>query len=261
VDRLKREFSVSCEVGAPQVNYRESISRPADIKYTHKKQSGGSGQFAEVAIKFEPGEMGSGFEFRSEIKGGTVSRGSHSPGRIGESMQEGAGSVYVVACQGLLIHLLSFAPRMVVRRTYRNAIHAADAVGASNFCGRSRKASHTKSLPVLSLSRQCRLLYCQQTSACKLTSPPPPARSDPLPTSLQVPKEYIPGVTKGLEEMMTSGALAGFPVVDLVATLYDGSYHDVDSSVLAFQIAARQAFRQAFFIPRSLNVLTDLRSD
>ena len=60
---------------------------------------------------------------------------------------------------------------------------------------------------------------------------------------LQVPKEYIPGVTKGLEEMMSSGALAGFPVVDLVATLYDGSYHDVDSSVLAFQIAARQAFR------------------
>jgi len=72
VDRLKREFSVACEVGAPQVNYRESISRPADIKYTHKKQSGGSGQFAEVAIRFEPGEMGSGFEFRSEIKGGTV---------------------------------------------------------------------------------------------------------------------------------------------------------------------------------------------
>jgi hypothetical protein len=69
---------------------------------------------------------------------------------------------------------------------------------------------------------------------------------------VQVPKEYIPGVTKGLEEMMTSGALAGFPVVDLVATLYDGSYHDVDSSVLAFQIAARQAFRQAvwnFFSP------------
>lgn len=60
---------------------------------------------------------------------------------------------------------------------------------------------------------------------------------------IQVPKEYIPGVTKGLEEMMGAGALAGFPVVDLVATLYDGSYHDVDSSVLAFQIAARQAFR------------------
>jgi elongation factor G len=63
---------VECDVGAPQVNYRESISRLADIKYTHKKQTGGSGQFAEVAIKFEPGEPGSGFEFRSEIKGGTV---------------------------------------------------------------------------------------------------------------------------------------------------------------------------------------------
>lgn len=63
---------VECDVGAPQVNYRESISKIADIKYTHKKQSGGSGQFAEVAIKFEPGEPGTGFEFRSEIKGGTV---------------------------------------------------------------------------------------------------------------------------------------------------------------------------------------------
>ena len=59
-------------MGAPQVNYRESISQEADIKYTHKKQSGGSGQFAEVAIRFEPGEPGTGFEFRSEIKGGTV---------------------------------------------------------------------------------------------------------------------------------------------------------------------------------------------
>lgn len=72
MDRLKREFNVACESGAPQVNYRESISRLADIKYTHKKQSGGSGQFAEVAIRFEPGESGTGFEFRSEIKGGAV---------------------------------------------------------------------------------------------------------------------------------------------------------------------------------------------
>lgn len=61
---------VECEVGAPQVNYRESISRPNDVRYVHKKQSGGSGQFADVAIKFEPGEPGTGFVFRSEIKGG-----------------------------------------------------------------------------------------------------------------------------------------------------------------------------------------------
>ena len=73
MDRLRREFNVDCDVGAPQVHYRESISKMADIKYTHKKQSGGSGQFAEVAIRFEPGEPGSGFEFRSEIKGGAVS--------------------------------------------------------------------------------------------------------------------------------------------------------------------------------------------
>lgn len=130
VDRLRREFKVECEVGAPQVNYREGISRTAEVRYVHKKQSGGSGQFADIAVKFEPGEAGTGFEFQSEIKGGVV------------------------------------------------------------------------------------------------------------------PKEYIPGVVKGLEEMMSSGSLAGFPVVDVKATLYDGSYHDVDSSVLAFQIAARACFRE-----------------
>ena len=81
VDRLRREFKVECEVGAPQVNYRESISKPADIRYTHKKQSGGSGQFADVAIKFEPGEAGSGFEFRSEIKGGVVPK-EYIPGVV-----------------------------------------------------------------------------------------------------------------------------------------------------------------------------------
>lgn len=118
-------------MGAPQVNYRESISRPGDVRYVHKKQSGGSGQFADIAVKFEPGEPGSGFEFRSDIKGGSV------------------------------------------------------------------------------------------------------------------PKEYIPGVLKGLEESMSSGSLAGFPVVDISCTLYDGSYHEVDSSALAFQIAARGAFREA----------------
>ena len=131
VDRLRREFKVECEVGAPQVNYREGISRGNEVRYVHKKQSGGSGQFADVAIRFEPGEPGTGFVFKSEIKGGTV------------------------------------------------------------------------------------------------------------------PKEYIPGVLKGLEECMSSGSLAGFPVVDVQCTLYDGSYHEVDSNALAFQIAARGAFREA----------------
>lgn len=131
VDRLRREFKVECEVGAPQVNYREGISRRAEVRYVHKKQSGGAGQFADVAIRFEPGEPGSGFEFKSEIKGGSV------------------------------------------------------------------------------------------------------------------PKEYIPGVLKGLEESMTSGSLAGFPVVDVVATLYDGSYHEVDSNALCFQIASRMCFKEA----------------
>ncbi|MCL7029968.1 hypothetical protein MKW94_019416 [Papaver nudicaule] len=130
VDRLKREYKVEANVGAPQVNYRESISKTSTVKYVHKKQSGGSGQFADITVRFEPMEPGSGYEFKSEIKGGAV------------------------------------------------------------------------------------------------------------------PKEYIPGVMKGLEESMSNGVLAGYPVVDVRAALTDGSYHDVDSSVLAFQIAARGAFRE-----------------
>ncbi|KAM7277534.1 hypothetical protein ACFE04_004668 [Oxalis oulophora] len=130
VDRLKREFKVEANVGAPQVNYRESISKISEVKYVHKKQSGGQGQFADITVRFEPMESGGGYEFKSEIKGGAV------------------------------------------------------------------------------------------------------------------PKEYIPGVMKGLEECMTNGVLAGFPVVDVRAVLVDGSYHDVDSSVLAFQLATRGAFRE-----------------
>lgn len=130
VDRLKREFKVEANVGAPQVNYRESISKSASVKYTHKKQSGGSGQYAEVQIRFEPMEPGSGFEFTTDLKGGSV------------------------------------------------------------------------------------------------------------------PKEYIPGVASGLEMMMGSGIIAGFPVVDVRCTLFDGAYHDVDSSVMAFELAAKGAFRE-----------------
>ena len=117
-------------LGAPQVNYRESISKVSEVKYVHKKQSGGQGQFADITVRFEPLEAGSGYEFKSEIKGGAV------------------------------------------------------------------------------------------------------------------PREYIPGVMKGLEECMSNGVLAGFPVVDVRAVLVDGSYHEVDSSVLAFQLAARGAFRE-----------------
>nr|GMD97234.1 elongation factor G-2, chloroplastic [Ipomoea batatas] len=130
VDRLRREFKVEANVGAPQVNYRESISKVSEVRYIHKKQSGGQGQFADITVRFEPLEAGSGYEFTSEIKGGVV------------------------------------------------------------------------------------------------------------------PKEYIPGVMKGLEECMCNGVLAGYPVVDVRAVLVDGSYHDVDSSVLAFQLAARGAFRE-----------------
>jgi len=130
VDRMKREFKVDANVGAPQVAYRETISKEYTIDYTHKKQSGGSGQFARIKVTFAPLEPGSGFEFKSTIVGGTV------------------------------------------------------------------------------------------------------------------PKEYIPGVEKGLKSSIDTGVIVGFPCTDFKATLIDGAYHDVDSSVLAFEIAARAAFRE-----------------
>ncbi|MEP5369545.1 elongation factor G [Parvibaculum sp.] len=130
VDRMRREFKVDANVGAPQVAYRETLTKRAEIDYTHKKQSGGSGQFARVKIIFEPGEPGTGFQFESKIVGGPV------------------------------------------------------------------------------------------------------------------PKEYIPGVQKGVESVKDSGPLAGFPMIDFKATLMDGAYHDVDSSVMAFEIASRAAFRE-----------------
>ncbi len=130
VDILRRTYKVDANIGAPQVAYRESLGRKADIDYTHKKQTGGTGQFARVKIIFEPGEPGSGFEFVSSVVGGSV------------------------------------------------------------------------------------------------------------------PKEFIPGVQKGIEQAKENGLLAGFPMIDFKATLYDGNYHDVDSSVLAFEIAGRAAFRE-----------------
>jgi elongation factor G len=130
VDRMRREFKVEANVGAPQVAYRETITKPVHVDYVHKKQTGGSGQFARVQINFEPGEPGSGFVFESKVVGGSV------------------------------------------------------------------------------------------------------------------PKEYIPGVQKGLDGSRGAGVLAGFPVIDFRATLVDGASHDVDSSVMAFEIAARAAFRE-----------------
>jgi len=135
VDRMKREFNVEANVGAPQVSYREAITQKAEIDYTHKKQSGGSGQYARVKLVFEPKEFNDedgsmDFEFVSDIKGGNV------------------------------------------------------------------------------------------------------------------PKEYIPGVQKGVESVLGQGVIAGFPVLGMKATLTDGAYHDVDSSVMAFEIAGRAATRE-----------------
>ncbi len=130
VDRMRREFNVEANVGAPQVAYRETISRRYTIDYSHKKQTGGSGQFARVELDFAPGEPGSGFVFESKVVGGSV------------------------------------------------------------------------------------------------------------------PREYVPGVLKGLQSARQTGVLIGFPVIDFTATLVDGASHDVDSSVLAFEIAARAAFRE-----------------
>ena len=131
VDRMKREFKVEATVGAPQVAYRETITKSYEADYTHKKQSGGTGQFARVKILFEANGDAEDFEFESKIVGGNV------------------------------------------------------------------------------------------------------------------PKEYIPGVQKGIESVLSSGPLAGFPMLGVKATLLDGAYHDVDSSVLAFEIASRACFREA----------------
>jgi elongation factor G len=130
VDILRRTYKVEANIGQPQVAYRETLGRKTEIDYTHKKQTGGTGQFARIKVVFEPGEPGSGFSFESSIVGGAV------------------------------------------------------------------------------------------------------------------PKEYIPGVIKGLESAKDNGLLAGFPVIDFKATLIDGAFHDVDSSVLAFEIASRAAFRE-----------------
>ncbi|MFV1875020.1 elongation factor G [Nioella sp.] len=130
VDRLKREFKVEANIGAPQVAYRETIGHEVEHTYTHKKQSGGSGQFAEVKLIISPTEPGEGYSFESRIVGGAV------------------------------------------------------------------------------------------------------------------PKEYIPGVEKGIKSVMDSGPLAGFPVIDFKVALVDGKFHDVDSSVLAFEIAARMGMRE-----------------
>ncbi|WP_066664390.1 MULTISPECIES: elongation factor G [unclassified Sphingomonas] len=131
VDRMKREFKVEANVGAPQVAYREYLKKPVDIDYTHKKQSGGTGQFGRVKVKLTPGERGSGFVFKDEIKGGNI------------------------------------------------------------------------------------------------------------------PKEYIPAIEKGFRETAMTGSLVGFPIIDFEVLLYDGAYHDVDSSALAFEICARAAMREA----------------
>jgi elongation factor G len=130
VDRMRREFKVEANVGAPQVAFRETVSKRADVDYTHKKQTGGSGQFARVKMTIEPNEQGKGFEFVNKVVGGNV------------------------------------------------------------------------------------------------------------------PKEFIPGVAKGVQSVVESGVLAGFPILDVKVTLTDGAYHDVDSSVMAFEIAARAAFRE-----------------
>ena len=130
VDRLKREFQVGANVGAPQVAYRETIGRAAEVDHTHKKQTGGSGQFARVKLRVEPGKAGCGLAFENLVVGGNV------------------------------------------------------------------------------------------------------------------PREYVPGVEKGLRGAMESGVVAGYPVIDVKATLVDGAHHDVDSSVMAFEVAARAAMRE-----------------
>lgn len=131
VDRMKREFNVEANVGAPQVAYRETFTKPVELTYTHKKQSGGSGQYAKIKMRLEPKEPGTGYEFESEVVGGSI------------------------------------------------------------------------------------------------------------------PKEFIPAIDKGIQQQALTGPIAGYETIDFKCTVIDGGYHDVDSSALAFEIAARAGFREA----------------
>jgi elongation factor G len=130
IDRITREFGIPLTIGAPEVAYRETITHTVEHDYTHKKQTGGSGQFARVKIRFEPGAPGSGFAFENEVAGGAV------------------------------------------------------------------------------------------------------------------PKAYVPGVEKGLNAAKETGVIAGFPVIDVKASLIDGAYHDVDSNLLTFEIAAKACLQE-----------------
>jgi elongation factor G len=132
IDRMKRESKVEANIGAPQVAYRETITKSCEVDYTHKKQTGGSGQYARLKVEFSPLEAGEGFVFESALRGTSI------------------------------------------------------------------------------------------------------------------PREFVPGIQKGFKQGLESGAVAGFPVIDFHAKLVDGASHDVDSSVMAFEIAARAALREAF---------------
>lgn len=146
VDRIKKEYKIDCNIGKPQVAYREAITTPSSIDYIHKKQSGGAGQYARVKINFEPRDL-------------------------------------------------------------------------------SKISSSTTSSTLLSFDNQIK--------------------------GGAIPKEYIPGIEKGLESVLKSGILAGFPVINVHATLVDGAFHDVDSSVLAFEIAGRGACRKGLKTSKS----------
>ena len=221
-----------CRRHRPQVNYREGISRAAEVRYVHKKQSGGSGQFADVAIKFEPGEPGTGFEFRSEIKGGVVPK-EYIPGvtKVGP-----VHMVFSFCCWFMGSGRQRHGRSGCGPRAAAAAALCLIGGGALATWPRGRAAawpplpfpSHPPTPPPWPIAPLCR-----RRRAIPLPSPSP--HFPPPPPACLV---------QGLEEMMSSGSLAGFPVVDVRTTLYDGSYHDVDSSVLAFQIAARAAFRE-----------------
>lgn len=200
-------------MGAPQVNYREGISKAAEIRYVHKKQSGGSGQFADIAVKFEPAEPGTGFEFKSDIKGGVVPK-EYIPGVMKASPEIGSS--------------VSKAPN----------VWGEGCVGGGQATPGPARRSPRCCWPAARL-----LLLCDWIRLSPPDAAARPARRIPAPPPHPAAPPTLAPHAQGLEEMMGSGSLAGFPVVDVRATLYDGSYHDVDSSVLAFQIAARQCFR------------------
>ena len=266
VDRMKREFGVEANVGAPEVAYRESIGREVQIDYTHKKQSGGSGQFARLKMIVTPGERGTGILFHDEIKGGNIPK-EYIPG-----VEKG---IRDVAASGALIGfpIIDFSVRLI-----DGAYHDVDSsVLAFEIAGRAgmREAARQAGIKILEPMMDVEVVtpddymgdVIGDISSRRGQISGSETRGPNTVISAKVPLANMFGYVNQLRsfsqgratysmqfdhyaevpqsDRAASGALIGFPIIDFSVRLIDGAYHDVDSSVLAFEIAGRAGMREA----------------